>query len=161
VAPIFAPENEAGVHVTESVPVILVGRFEDPRAPACGTGQSWCRDDFVVELVAWAAGRWLEAPLVSDRDPAGAAVPVDGRRLGAITRRAATEEERIISLAVMSPRLLAIIDPQAFRAAVSSRRDRLWYVRSIVVQDSGRAQVAWAVIEDGTGLLLGYSWPQP
>ena len=157
----FAPDNEAGVHVNESVPVVLIGRFEDPRAPACGTGQAWCRDDFAVELVAWAAGRWLEAPVVSDRDPALAAVPVDGRRLGAITRRAATEEERIISLAVVQPRLLAVIDPQAFRSAANSRRERLWYVRSIVVPVSGRAQVAWTVIEDGTGVLLGYSWPQP
>ena len=42
------------------------------------------------------------------------------------------------------------------------RTGRIWYVRSIGRTSATAApDVPWAVIDDRTGLVLGYSMPQP
>jgi hypothetical protein len=143
------------------VPVVLAGRYEDPRAPPCGSGQEWCRTDFVVEHVVWADGLWLGPPIVRDlgvpetpdaRDPADpapvAANSIPGSGRGRI----------VLSQALLRPELLGVVDPIAARAA-AEMHGSVWYVRSIATVVAGeKPQVGWAVIDDATGTVLAHSW---
>ena len=86
---------------------------------------------------------------------------MDGARLGTITRRTAERHEMIVALAVMRPELLAEVDPIAARSAAGGRSTAVWYIRSMVSPRAGEhPQIVWAVIDDTTGTVLGYSWPE-
>jgi len=159
---ILASESDLAPWLTGAIPVVAVGHFEDSRAPACGVGRDWCGDDFVVERLAWLDGSWVTA--APARDPAISALdtPDNGPRAREIAQRAATRGEQILSLAIVGSRLLAIVDPMAAAVAGPDRVGTLWYVRSIARPRTGAgAEVAWAVIDDATGRVLGYSMANP
>jgi hypothetical protein len=151
---------EVGPLLKPSIPVVLAGRFDDPRAPACGTGHEWCRSDFVVENAVWADGLWLGTPVV--RDPAlPEPEPNAASRAGAFSVPGSGRSRIILGQALLRPELLAAVDPIAARAAVNTHGP-VWYVRSIAAVQAGeKPQVGWLVIEAATGVLLGYSWAQP
>jgi hypothetical protein len=79
-----------------------------------------------------------------------------------VVRRAASRADTILTQALLRPDLLAVVDPVAARSTAASRGVPVWYVRMATSSPADRPpQVAWAVIEDATGLVVGYSWRQP
>jgi hypothetical protein len=161
--PLLATESELAPWLTREVPVVLVGHYEDQRAPSCEGVRDWCREDFVVELVAWTAGSWLAAPIVRDPalpEPGGPLVLVD--RAQANARRATARGEIMLSQAMLRTQLLEVVDPIAAQSTVNLLTPGAWYVRSIAADRPGRRpQVTWAVIDDPSGLVLGYSLIAP
>jgi hypothetical protein len=161
IPPVLASATELEPPPTRYIPVVLAGRFEDPRAPACGTGQQWCREDFVVEQVVWVDGVWLGPEMV--RDPA-IAEPIDpaaASRAAAIAGPVPGRSRVILGQALVRPELLALMDPIAATAAANTHGG-VWYIRSIAtVQPGERPQVGWVVIDATTDVVLGYSWTQP
>ena len=163
VPPALRVESELASWTTRAVPVVLIGHFEDQRAPSCEGIRDWCRDDLVVEQVAWVSGAWLEPPIVRDPEIPGPDAPVVlTERAQANLRRAASRGETVLGQAVLRNELLAVVDPVAYRAAVAVRHPWVWYVRSITAVQPGRPpHVTWAVIDETTGLVLGYSLIAP
>jgi hypothetical protein len=155
------PSSELEPWLTQSIPVVLAGRFDDPRAPACGTGREWCRADFVVEQAVWADGVWLGPPLV--RDPA-IAEPPDADAAARAASIAVPQPGRsrvILGQALVRRELLALMDPIAATAAANTAGG-VWYIRSIAtVQAAEKPQVGWVVIDAQTDVVLGYSWARP
>jgi hypothetical protein len=145
---------------------IVIGRFASARPPVCPVDGGRCRDEFILERLAWAEGGWIDRILVRDPDAPEVEVPSRGPRYLAITAREADRMEQILSLAVLQPGRLAEIDPSAAASAAASAAlaaDRagvsfegpVWYVRSvgrpIVGQD---ARLTWAVVDHRSGLIL-------
>ena len=144
-----------------SIPVVLAGRFEDTRAPACGAGREWCREDFVVELAVWADGVWLGPAIVRDPAIPESSDPDEALRAAAVGVPAPGRSRIILGQLLLRPELLAVIDPDGAVAAANARGG-VWYIRSIAtVQAAEKPQVGWVVIDARTDVVLGYSWVQP
>jgi hypothetical protein len=157
---ILASDSDLAPWLTGAVPVVAVGHFEDARAPACGPGREWCGDDLVIEQVVWLDGAWLAAETARDPGIPPAATADSASRAQEIFRRAESRAEDVLSFAIIGSRLLAIVDARAAAVVGPDRPGALWYVRSVVRAEAGApAEVVWAVIDDATGRILGYSMP--
>jgi hypothetical protein len=111
----------------------------------------------VVENAVWADGLWLGTPVV--RDPALAEPGLPWAN--ALSMPGSGRSRIVLGQALLRPELLAAVDPIAARAAVNTRGP-VWYVRSIAdVRAGDEPQVGWVVVENSTGVVLGYSWTQP
>jgi hypothetical protein len=139
---------------------IVIGRFTSPVAPDCNH-PSPCRDDFVVERLAWSAGHWIDRALVRDPDIPESANPLVGPRMQAIATREADRVEQILSLAILQPARLAAFDQLIAEAAAAGARSLgvatrpVWYIRSAghpAANEGG--DLTWAVMDHQTGLLL-------
>jgi hypothetical protein len=159
---ILTSESDLAPWLSGAIPVVAVGHYDDSRAPGCGIGRDWCGDDFVVERLAWLDGAWVAAVLARDPAISGLDTPDNGPRAREIAQRAASRGEQILSLAIVGSRLLAIVDLMAAAVAGPDGAGTLWYVRSITrLRTGAEAEVAWAVIDDATGRVLGYSMAHP
>jgi hypothetical protein len=138
---------------------VVIGRFTSPEPPAC-PDRSPCRDDFVVERLAWAAGSWIDRILVRDPALPEAAIPSTGRRPLAIASREADRVEQILSLAIVRPDWLLAFDrpigdaAAAGASAFSLGSGPVWYVRSVGHPSAMERQLTWAVIDHQSGLVL-------
>jgi hypothetical protein len=135
-----------GERVFTPVPVVIVGRFEDPRLLAGG---------FAIERIIWIDGQWrLRRPV---RHPAVADHQLSGKVRWPIVNEAIDRGGVILSELVAPREDLARIDPAADRAVDEDVRGAVWYVRAMLrprsFGDTPR-EVGWAVIEDATGMVL-------
>lgn len=139
------------------VAAVVIGRFDEAQARECQPGRRHCGEAFVLERVAWADGQWLARSLVRDPaiPPAAAAMPSGIRRL--LTSRESDRGEVILSEALLTVAALRRVDPAAAAALGGTVQDPVWYVRSIgrrTVHDGRGREVAWAVLDHETGLVL-------
>ena len=147
--------------VRELAPVraVVIGRFGDPRAHPCHPGRRHCGEEFVLERLAWAGGRWMTAPLV--RDPSvpttETAGGVDIPRL--IAAREADRSEAIMSRALVSVPLLRVVHPDAVATLAGPVAGPVWYVRSItrIGGVAREAPVTWVIVDNATGDVLAAS----
>jgi hypothetical protein len=127
------------------IPVVLIGRFVSTTPASCTAGRE-CSHDFVVEHVAWVAGRWQ--PGTSALDPS--LVPgVVGTAPGTTTltrreRRVAVAQAvsgagPTLSEAKVSTSTLARIDPAAAAGLEGDPTGPLWYIRAMVPRRRGRS----------------------
>jgi hypothetical protein len=141
---------------------IIIGRFAEPEPPSCPPDGGRCRDEFILERLAWAEGGWIDLLLVRDPGLPPEVIPATGRRPLAIAARELDRMEQILSMAVLQPGWLAEVDqPAAAEAAAGAENagvshvGPVWYLRSVgrrwPQQDRG---LTWAVVDHQTGLVL-------
>ncbi|MDQ3871274.1 MAG: hypothetical protein M3301_06635 [Chloroflexota bacterium] len=142
------------------LPVILVGRFDDPRAVRCPPDGRHCGEELVVDRVGWSDGEvWRRStafdPLLDAkiRDRAWKA------RFG-LVGSAFPGNTPILSATLIASQNLPRLEPQA-AAAVTRRnpRDALWLVRALVVGAGRRGEpavgrVVWAIVDASTGEIV-------
>jgi hypothetical protein len=156
------PPNAPG----EPLLSVVIGRFARPDPPRCAAPVS-C-DAFVIERLAWAAGSWVDRILVRDPSLPESAIPSVGRRPQAIASREADRVEQILSLAILQPDRLQVIDPAAGQAAARGAQAAalaagpVWYLRSAGREQTslGRA-LTWAVIDHESGFVLATGAVEP
>jgi hypothetical protein len=147
----------------DPLPVVLVGRAEDPDAP-CATSRRGCGERFVADLVSWADGAPFNPGAVFD---AGLEVPLASfayRRLDEAKTLARGWSGTILVAAIVRPQTVAEIDPAAAAAMAAGPRPRelVWYVRALETgYDPTRyplgyapPRLSWAVLDETTGATL-------
>ncbi len=147
----------------DPMPVVLVGRAEDPNAP-CATSRRGCGERFVADLVSWAGGAPFDPGAVFD---AGLEVPLASfayRRLDEAKTLARGWSGTILVAAIVRPQTVAAIDPAAAAAMAAGPRPRelVWYVRALETgYDPTRyplgyapPRLSWAVLDETTGATL-------
>ena len=145
------------------MPVVIVGRAEDPGAP-CTTGRRGCGERLVADLVSWADGAPFDPGPVFD---AGLEIPpasIAYRRLDEAKTLATGWSGTILVAAVVRPRTVVEIDPgaAAAMAAGPEPRELVWYVRALETgYDPTRyplgyapPRLSWAVLDETTGATL-------
>ena len=147
------------------LPVVVLGRFDDPRAVACGPGGRHCGEEFVVESVAWVEGEpWRRRrsldPLVGPelRERAW-------RARHAIEALALPGDPPILVAALVAPPTLRRVDPAAARAMPKRALEAVWLVRGLAVASGGPGRppvgaITWAIVDAATGKVLA-SRPPP
>jgi hypothetical protein len=141
------------------VAVVVIGRFDDPRARKCHPGLRHCGDEFVLERVAWANGQWIDRPVVRDPTIPAAQTGKSSAITRLLTSRESDRGEIILSEALLTVDLLGDVDPAAATALGGGAGGPVWYVRSVgraaVDADERREwPVAWAVVDHESGLVL-------
>lgn len=135
-----------------SVPVVLIARFDDPRAIPCEPGGRHCGEELVVERVAWVEGReWFRATLLDplldiDRDHD----EWRARRRSAIAVMPGTPA--VLTAALLSEPTLARVDPAVGAVLHGRPLEAVWYLRAL--EPAPTPRVVWAVVDDATGELL-------
>jgi hypothetical protein len=137
------------------VPVIVVGRFGDPRLPACGPSPPPCVDGFAIERLIWVDGDWqLRRP---GRFPGLADVRISGKVLWYIINEAFQHPGVVLSEVLIPRDALKAIDPIADGTVDPEVSGPVWYIRTMIRSAGGvrPSDVGWAVIEDASGIVLG------
>lgn len=151
-----------------SVPVVVLGRFDDPRLADPRSNERHPNEAFVIERIVWVDDVWQTRPAVRF------VRPVDGEaaigQVRATTSSALPSGTVILSHSIADLDVLARLDPTALGLARTGV-DRLdipepaavWYVRVMIrgappvdtlAGDTTERRLAWAVMTaDGT--LLG------
>lgn len=143
------------------VPVVLIGRFGDPRVPDCTPSARHCGESFVVERVVWTDGRWRSRPLIQALDPIRAGL--DATESRQIAFQTIPGQTIVLSQALLPASMLDRLDPAAATSTAATSptgrsADRLWYLRVMTPapDESGPARsVRWIAIDDATGAILG------
>jgi hypothetical protein len=146
------------------VAVVVIGRFDDPRARDCQPGRRHCGEEFVLERIAWADGQWIGRPIVRDPVVPAAEQAMSGQIRRLLTSRESDRGEVILSEALLSVDLLRAVDPTAAAAIGGGSPDPVWYVRSVGravadVDERREWRIAWAVLDQETGLVLATGDP--
>jgi hypothetical protein len=160
-----APQADPAV---ESLTSVLIGRFVSASAPSCPAGARACRDEFILERLAWTSGAWVDRILVRDPSLPESVISSAGRRPQAIATREADRLEQILSLAVLTPAWLDTIDAVIGQAAARGAQAAalpagpVWYLRSAGREQTslGRA-LTWAVIDHESGFVLATGAVEP
>lgn len=151
-----------------SVPVVVLGRFDDPRLADPRSNTRHPNEGFVIERIVWVDDVWQPRPAVRFVAPTDDEIAIADVR--AITSGALPSGTVILSHSIASLDVLARLDPTAV-GVVRSGAARLdldepravWYVRVMVrgappvdtlAGDTTPRQLAWAVITQN-GILLG------
>ncbi len=147
----------------DPMPVVIVGRSEDPGAP-CTTSARGCGERLVADLVSWADGAPFAPGPVFD---AGLEVPLASvayRRLDEAKTLATGWSGTILVAAIVRPRTVAEIDPAAAAAMAAGPRptELVWYVRALETgYDPTRyplgyapPRLSWAILDETTGVTL-------
>lgn len=158
----FSPEP-----MGEPVPVVVLGRYGDPRAAPCDPSRSRCRPAFVVERVVWTNGErfgWtttIDAGLELD-------LAEEPWRRYRDAARAHLRDVTLISMsALLAPASLTHVDREAAQAleahlatlAEVDRPPHVWYVRGVDLRERRggglRGTARWVVTAgDGAELLV-------
>ncbi len=151
-----------------SVPVVVLGRFDDPRLADPRSSARHPNEAFVIERIVWVDDVWQTRPTVRFVRPLDGEIAIGQVR--ATTSRALPSGTVILSHSIADLEVLARLDPTA-AALVRPGADRLgiaepaavWYVRVMIrgappvdtlAGDTTPRHLAWAVMTaDGT--LLG------
>ena len=142
-------------------PVVVIGRFGDPRVADPRSDPRHPNEAFVIERLAWADGRWQD--LRFTRFAPRQSSDLDLRTARALVAEALAGGTVILSQNVVGPSTLASLDPTASAAVRSSGADheRLWYVRAMTraipaaesLADGGPRRLGWVVL-DNDGRIL-------
>jgi hypothetical protein len=153
--PVTTAQTAGGRRVLMPVPVVIVGRYGDPRLRQCPSSSGGCADSFAIERIIWIEGQWwLRRPV---RHPAVADHQLSGKVRWPIVNEAMDRSGVILSELVAPREDLARIDPAADRAVADDVTGAVWYVRALLrPRTFGEAPeaIGWAVIEDATGRVL-------
>ena len=127
-------------------PVVVLARFDDPRAAPCVPGGRHCGQELVVERVVWIDGE--DFPRVVTIDP-GLRIDTDGGRIRGQADWAVStlppEGYPLLAVLVRTD-TLATLDPDAAASVPTDARDGVWYVRGLShVGDPD--QVDWLVLD--------------
>ena len=142
-ASLFARSNE-----DPSPAVVVIARFDDPRATPCVPEGRHCGQELVVERVAWVLG--LDYPSVPTVDPnadTSGRPNVDLLRDAGLAEAGAPADGYPLLTAYVLPAMLARVDATAAAGLPPGRA--VWYVRVLHrVGDPGR--IDWFVIDPRT-----------
>ncbi len=157
------PFEWPGALDAEPVPVVLVGRAAGPGHDCVGSARG-CGQAFTLDRVAWASGEPFEPGTIFD---AGLEVPLASmayRRRDVAESLAAGASGTVLVSAVVRPRTMSAIDPEAAAAlALAPEPEGLvWYVRALQTSYSpGRfppnddpARLVWVLVDEMTGQPL-------
>jgi hypothetical protein len=146
----------------EPVPVVLIGRLQDPRVGPCPANGRDCNESFVVERLVWADGAWLIRPVVEAVGPD--LTGLDATQSRQIALDAFPGPSIVLSQALVPGSMLERLDPvAAARSALASGVDQLWYLRVMLPAPNDLVpvrSVRWITIDGGNGSILG-SQPVP
>ncbi len=147
----------------DPMPVVLVGRAEDPDAP-CTTSTRGCGERFVADLVSWADGAPFDPGPVFDTGLEAPLASFAYRGLDEAKTLARGWSGTILVTALVRPRTVAEIDPAAAAAMAAGPRpgELVWYVRALETgYDPSRyplgyapPRLSWAVLDATTGVTL-------
>jgi hypothetical protein len=153
-----------------SVPVVVLGRFDDPRLADPRSSARHPNEAFVIERIAWVDDVWQTRPTVRFVRPVDGEIAIGEVR--ATTSSALPSGTVILSHSIADLEVLARLDPDA-AGLVRSGASRLgiaepavvWYVRVMIrgappvdtlAGDTTPRHLAWAVMTaDGTLLETG------
>jgi hypothetical protein len=139
------------------VPVVMVGRVDDPRMAPCGPSERHCGERLSLERLIWVEGAWQERLAVR--------VDADARDDGLSPRQLRRRIDQAVPGAgvLLGENLvprghLATLNPIADVAVDPSFEGLVWYVR-VLVRAAGPGgsyprDVGWAVLDDATGEVL-------
>lgn len=156
----FAPEPRG-----EPVPVVLLGRYGDPRAAPCDPAEGRCRAAFVVERVVWTNGERFGWTTTID---AGLELDLSEepwRQYRDAAREHLADVTLISMSALIAPASLARVDAEAATvldahfATTGEPAAHVWYVRGIDLRERRggglRGTARWVVTGgDGTEVLV-------
>jgi hypothetical protein len=147
-------------------PMIVIGRFGDPRAPVCPPLSSRCEESFLVERVVWAANEPFTR--TTSVDPG---LDIDfnddrwrDRRNDARRQLAGISILTVTSLVV--PGRLTALDAEAADALARVADGEpppaaVWYVRGLLLTTDGAGGLTgipqWIVVDDATNVVLARS----
>jgi hypothetical protein len=151
-----------------SVPVVVLGRFDDPRLADPRSSARHPNEAFVIERIVWVDDVWQTRPAVRFVRSVDGEIAIGQVR--ATTSSVLPSGTVILSHSIADLEVLARLDPTA-AGLVRSGADRLgiaepttvWYVRVMVrgappvdtlAGDTSPRHLAWAVMT-GDGTLLG------
>jgi hypothetical protein len=147
----------------EPMPVVIVGRAEEPGAP-CTSSARGCGERLVADRVTWANGAAFDPGPVFDAGLETPPASVAYRRLDEAKTLAVGWSGTILVAAVVRPRTVAEIDPAAAAAMAAGPRPQelVWYVRGLETgydptrYPLGHAppRLSWAVVDETTGATL-------
>lgn len=141
------------------LPVILLGRFDDPRAVKCRPGGRHCGEELAIDRVAWADGEvWRRStafdPLVDAdiREKAWRSRP-------AIVASTLRGNPPLLSATLVAPQTLARVEPAAADALPRNPPEALWFIRGLAVTTGRRGEppvghVTWTLVDAKTGEML-------
>lgn len=160
------------------VPVVILGRYDDPRAAPCDPSPPGrCRRPFVVERVVWADGERFGWTTTLDISVALDLSEEPWRRYRDAARDQLDDVTLVTMSALLTPRSLSRIDrtaADAFAALsagrgaaeggavaseppVPSEARAIWYVRGVVLEarpDGGMAGTVRWIVTDATGTTI-------
>jgi hypothetical protein len=157
------PFEWPGAQHADPVPVVLVGRAAVPDDDCVGSTRG-CRETFIADRVAWAAGEPFDPGTIFD---AGLEVPlakVAYRRRDLAESLAAGASGTVLVSAAVRPRTVSAIDPEAAAALANAPEPEglVWYVRALQTNYApGRfppgdhpARLIWVLVDEMTGAPL-------
>jgi hypothetical protein len=168
---LFDAGPKAAIGPVAPILVVVIGRFDDPRARPCVRPGRHCGEELVAERLAWADGGWVDRILAIHHDVPASRVAGEPVRARTIAVREADRGEAILSTAILPLAELASVDPAAAELAGATattltgwspadRERPVWYLRSVGRPWPGEPrQLTWAVIDHASGLVLA-SGPQ-
>jgi hypothetical protein len=147
-------------------PVVILGRFGDPRAMPCAVDAFECTEGFVAERIVWANGDSYARTTTVD-----AAVDIDlsedpWRERRNAARANLTDITLIAMSALLAPDTLARVDPSAADALAAGAvggavAGPVWYVRGMDLRPAQDGEpsgvVRWVVVDDLGGQVLASS----
>jgi hypothetical protein len=144
--------------------VVVLGRFDDPRLGACDMRHLRCDPPLSIEWVPWAAGS-LSPPSGAFEPELRRSMPMLQPRELREVRLAAVPESGTMLELLVRPDTLERIDPVAWQDLRRPAVGNVWYLR-LLDPTGGLAGdrsfgVAWLVIDDATGEVIGSGASQP
>lgn len=154
--PMFGGGRRAGTVVP--IPVVVVGRFGDPRVPACTSNGRHCGESFVVERVTWVAGDYPPDPVVTFVPATAGTLDADVARRAAL--RGLAGPTVVLSQALLAVDDLAGIDPAAADVVAAETAtapvEQLWFLRVLAPSgtDSPARTIRWLTLDGATGTVI-------
>jgi hypothetical protein len=139
--------------VLTPLPVVVVGRVDDPRLPACRPSGRHCGESFALERVVWVDGETLDLGTVGTLRPVPPAGMSASERADRV--RAAVPGAAEILSELRVPRAeLGRVDRAAAGSVDASIEGPVWYVRYLVAGPGGAGDVGWAVLDAASGAVV-------
>jgi hypothetical protein len=151
-----------------SVPVVVLGRFDDPRLADPRSSGRHPNEAFAIERVVWVADTWQPRPAIRFLPAVAGEIPINEVR--ATTSNALPSGTVILSHSIADLGVLARLDPAAAGLARTGATrlglpepDAVWYVRVMtrsaapvdtLAGDTAPRRLAWVVMS-ADGVLLG------
>jgi hypothetical protein len=143
----------------KGAPVVVVGRFDDPRTGPCDTRHLRCEPNLSIEWIPWAAGRYSPPTDAVEPDLREVTTRLESRDLRRLRLAAVPDSGTMLELLVR-PETLERVDPHAWQGLDAPRAGGpLWYLRLLdpsgTVGGAGTPGTVWLVIDDDTGAIIG------